>query len=135
VQAWPQVPQFCLSLVVSTHEAPHWVLGGRQATAVQTLLWQVSLVEHLWAQVPQLLASVEVLTQLPEHSCIGSGPHDGTQVLAWQTPDGQTLPQVPQLAGLVLVSTHLPPQRVSGAQLVVQAPPWQTWAELQAWPQ
>jgi hypothetical protein len=55
---------------------------------------------------------LEVLTQLPEHCCIGSGPHGEVQVLAWQTPEGQTCPQVPQLKGSVLLSTHWPLQTV-----------------------
>jgi hypothetical protein len=61
--------------------------------------------------VPQLFGSVVVLTQpIPAQVVAGAAQE---HALAVQVPPlPQLLPQAPQLAALVLVSTQTPPQRV-----------------------
>ena len=66
----PHVPQFELSVWVSTHVPPQFVCPAGQ---VQAPLWHVEPPVHAVPQVPQLLLSVWVSTQEPLQSVWPAG--------------------------------------------------------------
>jgi hypothetical protein len=76
-------------------------------------------------QPPQFAGSLLVSTHVEPHSRLPLG-HAQTPA-THDNPDGQTWPQLPQFAALVLRSTQDPPQLVvPAAQLVTHCPPEQT---------
>jgi hypothetical protein len=107
--ACPQLPQFGLLVVVSTHAVPHTVWPPEQPE-LQALLLQTWLAWHVIVQLPQWVASDA--TQDPLHS---SSPGWHLHWLFWQVrpvPE-HGMPQPPQLFESDEVSTHSWPQAVS----------------------
>jgi hypothetical protein len=104
-QACPQAPQSELLLVVSTQAVPHPVCPAAQED-VQAPLLHTWFAWHVVAQLPQWLASDT--THEPPHS---SSPAWHPHWPAWHVrPFVQGMPQAPQFAGSVVVSTHSCPQ-------------------------
>jgi hypothetical protein len=103
---------------VGQHVLPHTWLAGH----VQVPLWQVSPDGQTLSQAPQLLGSVWVSTQTCWPCVLVQQVFGGPQEVPPQpqspplqvSPDGQTLPQLPQLLASVWVSTHLLSQQLFG---------------------
>jgi hypothetical protein len=119
VQVFPQAPQFCAEVCVSTQVllqlvelGRHWHWPAKQAKAP---------LPQAWPHAPQLFTSKLMLMQDPLQ-LVCAGPQ-----LATQLPKRQTWlavhvrPQAPQLLGSVLVVTQVPLHRVVPARQV-QAP-------------
>jgi len=130
-------------LAVSTQAPPHtdWPDGHRHAPAAQ--LWPL---RHAVGQEPQCATSVSrfashPLPATPSQSpkpLLQTNPHvDEEQTAVAFARDGQAVPQAPQFAGLLTVSTQVPPHGVGAAllQLKAQAPFEQNCPAGQARPQ
>jgi hypothetical protein len=112
----PQPPQLLWSVVVSTHAPPSPAalqVVGSPVGQPQTPLTHVAPLTQWWPQLPQLVTSDETSTQIAEHSLsVGDVPQTVHEPL-WQAEfAGQPVPQPPQLAWSVLVSTHAPPHAI-----------------------
>ena len=114
-QAWPQLPQLAVLVVVSMHTAgdPHsiWPATGQP----QVLFTQVAPAEHVWPQLPQLDASLARFAHAPPAHSV--------------SPAGQLLEQLPLLQACVpeQVIAQLPQWLLSdGTQALLQEsnPPW-----------
>ena len=103
----PQAPQFVVSLLLLTHVAPH--SAKPEVGQAQVPLRQVVPAGHTVPQAPQLPLSVQVSTQATPQNCLDDAPSHthSTPLQCW--PEGQVLPQPPQLA-LSFFGTHTPPQ-------------------------
>jgi hypothetical protein len=125
VQAVPQVPQLLGLFEVLTQTPPQQV-PGRPAAVVQ----------------PVLLAPEQVSRQTPLAHAVPFGQHlPLQQTVAQHLPSqqtcatpaavvGQTWPQLPQLAGSLLVLVHAPAQQTSPA-VVQHKPPQQACPDAQ----
>jgi hypothetical protein len=147
-QSLLQPPQFFGSLVVSVQpEGQHvWVAvhAGPPLhciVEVHWLFWHDSPAGHMWKQEPQLFGSLVVSTHWLPHAWSGgmqitvpqTSPPFGCgkqHAPIWQrlAPAGHALPQPPQFARSVVVSTQPPAQqdRPAGQPCVSQLPCWQT---------
>jgi hypothetical protein len=110
----PQPPQLLWSVVVSTH-APHpspaaapQVVGSPVGQLHTPLTHEAPLTQ--WRpQLPQLLTSDETSTQIAEHNLSVADVPQTVHAPPWQAEfAGHAVPQPPQLAWSVLVSTHAP---------------------------
>jgi hypothetical protein len=124
----PQLPQLCGSLLVLTQTPLHklWpTWQGWQVPLVQIPLRQSEFARHClplahFGQTgPPQSTSVSWPFLIPSVQVAGAVQTPLTQVL----PDGQTLPQAPQLAGSLLVATQSPLHKVKPAW---QGEDWQT---------
>jgi hypothetical protein len=99
-----QPPQCCGSLLVFTHELPQAVSPAPQPARHMAFEHTCEPV-HALVHEPQWVGSVLRFTQLEPH-IVSPGPH--VQFPPEHTaPLPQTLPQLPQSFGSVLVSTHV----------------------------
>ena len=102
-QAWPQAPQFRLSVAVLVQLLPHPVSPGGQAQAPCV---QASPAPHAWPHAPQLALSVCTLVQAPPQSsweeghCVVHAP----ATHAW--PALHACPHAPQFKLSVAVFAH-----------------------------
>jgi hypothetical protein len=123
----PQPPQLFVSCFVSTHSAPQYVRGAQAASPqtsgppfVSLQHWpplhrfQVGNAQLTW-QAPQLKRSMLVSTHVsPQHIVPSGQGAPAAQLPGWQVPTtqnepgAQALPQVPQLAASLRVSTSHP---------------------------
>jgi hypothetical protein len=128
----PHVPQFALSVSVSTH-APEQRLKPELHVVPQLLFTQVAepLVTpgQILPQVPQLFTSLLVSTQASEQRMKGSvhwKPQLPLQVGVALGGAGHTVPHLPQLDVSLATSTHEPLQSVLAPQLVAHLPAMHT---------
>ena len=153
-QAWPQVPQFWLSLLLLTQTPPQFLAPlevGPQATWQLPLLQtkplpQAAVQEAVAPTGPQWLGSLRVSTQptAPPQS-VSPALQVALQVPAlqtWPAAQGAALqdaaePAGPQWLGSLRVSMQpSAPQSVKPVLHVgLQEPDWQDWPEGQAVPQ
>ncbi len=109
---FPQVPQLLGSVLVSTHDPPHWVRGGVHITiGVHMPALHDEPDGQTFPHIPQLFGSELVFTHAVPHVTLGGGhgvPHTPPVQLA---PSGHLLPHAPQLLVSVDLSTHVPLHR------------------------
>jgi len=106
VQAWPQLPQLLVLLVVSRQVPPQTCWPWTEQ--VQVPLVQVVPPEQTVPQVPQLRGSVIVLAQVPpEQAVVPVAQLDEQTLLLHTCVVLQVVPQAPQFA--LLDDTQLPP--------------------------
>ena len=161
-QAWPQPPQFCELLVVSTQPVEQHccvpVQPGpplQEVSLPQIPITQASLTGQSLPQVPQLAGSLATSVQMPLQLTSGAmqamvlhaspPPARGKQQpppMQTLAPAGQAAPHPPQLARSLLVSMQVVPQQVLPAaqpvvvqSTVVQTPATQDAPFAQALPQ
>ena len=99
-QTFPQEPQFCVSLLVSTQAPLHGFVPSAQLSE-QTPLEQTSLPLHMLPQPPQLVGSLLVSTQAPPQRAVPPeqrNPHSPWEQVrvAPEGAAGQDWPQPPQ---------------------------------------
>ena len=109
-QTLPQLPQFFASVPTSTQAPEQFVVPvghvAAQAPAAQT--GEVPL--HTLPHSPQFWGSSRVSTQDEPQSFVPVGQPQLPATQTW--PDGQALPQAPQLAASVWRFVHCPAQKV-----------------------
>jgi hypothetical protein len=114
-QAWPHMPQFALSVCVSTQAVPQVERPGLHAHAPAAQLWPGGQI------TPTHALSVQVSCTQTWPALQGDAmPHDiGTHLaFAQAVPPEHTAPQPPQLLSSSFGSEHLPSQATSPIEQV-----------------
>jgi hypothetical protein len=105
-QAWPQVPQFALLVVTSTHVPLHCIWPATEQLQLPPL--QVAPPVHIVQLVPQWAESVSELHELSEHLVVPLGHIELQAPLAHTWPEVQTAQLDPQC--VTSDATQAPPQ-------------------------